>query len=81
MTLHIYLIIACIVAAIYIGLCCYASIKYKTLDVDDTSIVIAYGILAGILWPATIVVIVLFLIGWLVVYIEEKIQSFRNKRK
>lgn len=81
MTLYIYLIIACIVAAIYIGLCCYATFMFKTVDVDDTSIVIAYGILAGVMWPAGILVGILFLIGWLVLYIEEKIQSFRNKRK
>lgn len=79
MTFHIYLIIACIVATIYIGLCCYAAIKFKT--VDDISIVISFGILTGVLWPATIIVAILFLIGWALVYITEKIQKFRNKRK
>lgn len=77
--MYIYFIIACIVAVIYIGLYCYASIKFKTFD--DIFISIPYGILAGMLWPGEIIIIILFLICWLILNIKEKIKSFRNKRK
>lgn len=66
MTLHIYLIIACIIGFLYFAAAIYGQLKYEYVyrGKIDITVPFAYGILFGLLWPCAIVLIIVVLIGW-----------------
>lgn len=82
MTLHIYLIIACIIGFLYFAAAIYGQLKYEYAyrGKIDISVFFAYGILVGLLWPFAIFLIIIVLIGWIIGWsINATIKHFNRK--
>lgn len=62
----LYLIIACIIGFLYFATAIYGQLKYEYAyrGKIDITVPFAYGILFGLLWPYSIVLMIVILIGW-----------------